>query len=104
MKRIATKLSAFVATLIISSVPVIAAEGSMDRMMGQGQQGQKNECLLVARNCGDQVDSIQERIQRLQGEIARGTDVYTTDELKHLNDKLEDATRTLEFIESNGGA
>jgi hypothetical protein len=104
MKRITTTLSAFVVTLLISALPVIAAEEGMGTTMGQGQQGQKDECLLVARNCGDQVDSIQERIQRLQGEIARGTDVYSTNELNVLNDKLDDAKRTLDFIENNGGA
>jgi peptidoglycan hydrolase CwlO-like protein len=104
MKRITTTLSAFVATLLISVLPSIAFEGSMGTMRDQGQQGQKDECLIVARNCGNDVDSIQERIQRLQGEIARGTDAYTPGELKILNHELEDANETLVVLQTNGGA
>ena len=106
MKRITTTLSAFVATLLIASIPVLADEGSMSTgssgtMM---EQGQKNECLLVSMNCGNQVDSIQQRIDRIQGELNRGSEVYTPEELKRLNNELEDANRTLEFITTNGGA
>lgn len=104
MKRITTTLSAFVATLLISALPVVAAEGDMGSMTEQGQQEERNECLLASLNCRDQVDSIQQRIDRLQGEIARGTDVYSADELRELNQKLDDANRTLDFIMNNGGA
>ena len=103
MKKVTATLSALVATLLISSLPVLGEEGGMGKTMDQGQQSEKNECLLVSRNCGDQVDSIQQRIDRIRGEIARGSDVYTTSELQSLRDKLEDANRTLELIMSNGG-
>jgi len=104
MKRITSTLSALAATLLIASLPALAAEGTMGRTMEQGQQDQKNECLLVSMNCGSQVDSIQERIDHLRGEISRGTDVYTPSELRRLNDKLQDANRELDFIMNNGGA
>jgi peptidoglycan hydrolase CwlO-like protein len=104
MKRITTILSTLVATLLISAMPVVADEGSWGTMIEEGQQSEKNECLLASLNCGNQVDTIQQRIDRLQGEIARGTDVYSADELKTLNDKLEDANRTLEFMMNDGGA
>lgn len=104
MKRILPTVSAFAATLLIASLPVIAEEGSMGRMMEQGQQDQKNECLLASLNCREQTDSIQQRIDRLQGEIARGRDVYSDGELRVLNQKLEDANKEMDFIMNNGGA
>jgi len=86
---------------IVAALPALAEEG-MGNTMDQNQQGPKNECLLYARNCADQVDSIQQRIDRLRGEIARGSDVYTKDELRRLNKQLDDAIRILE-AESFGG-
>jgi len=59
------------------------------------QTQQKDECLLVAKNCPDSVDSIQQRIEKLQHEIGRGADVYTSDELQILKQKLDDATSIL---------
>jgi len=81
---------------MIVAVPVLADESSMNGKFEQGQQTEKNECLLVAMNCGNQVDSIQQRIDRIKGEISRGSDVYTNDELRTLNRELEEAVKILE--------
>lgn len=102
MRSIIKKLTLLAAALMIMAVPVLADEGSMDRMMEQGQQTDKNECLLVAVNCGNQVDSIQQRIDRLRGEIARGSDVYSADELRRLNRQLEEANRLMEELSFGG--
>lgn len=104
MKRIMTTLSSVVATLLIAALPSVADEGAMGTTMEQGQQENRDECLLASLNCRGQVDSIQQRIDRLRDEIARGTDVYTADELSVLNQKLEDANRSLDFLMNNGGA
>ena len=102
MRCIIGKLTLLAAALLILSVPVLADEGAVDKMIDQGQQVNKNECLLVAKDCGNQVDTIQERIDRIKGEISRGTDVYTNDELRRLNRELEEANKTLEE-QSYGG-
>ena len=47
-------------------------------------------------NCANQVDTIQQRIDRIQGEISRGSAVYSTEELKSLNRELEDAIKLQE--------
>ena len=98
MRRIIRRISLLAAALMIMAVPVLAEEGAVMPSMESGEQGVKNECLLVARNCGDQRDSILERIDRLQSEIKRGTDVYTNDELKRLQDKLDDTNKNLNEI------
>ena len=70
--------------------------------MGQpDQQVQKDECLLVAKNCP--TDSIQERIQRIQAEIGKGTDVYSSDELIRLQRELDVAQKLLDFETTNTG-
>jgi hypothetical protein len=98
MKRIVRKLALLTAALMLIAVPVLAEEGVVMPKMEPAEQGVKNECLLVARNCGDQRDTIMERINRIQNEIKKGTDVYTNDELNKLQDKLDDANRTLNEI------
>lgn len=103
MRKLSTRLALLAASLMIMVVPVLADEGMMGQTMDpEQQQGGKNECLLVARNCANQVDSIQERIERIQGELSRGTDVYTKDELRRLQNQLDDAKRDLDSITQGG--
>jgi TolA-binding protein len=102
MRSIFKRISLLAAALMIVAVPALADEGSMDSRIGQGQQNVKDECLLVAKNCGDQLDTIQERINRINGEISRGTDVYTNEELRTLERQLDDAHKTLEELSAGG--
>jgi hypothetical protein len=102
MRHIAKRIALLAAALMIVAVPVLADEGAMDSTIVPGQQVEKNECLLVAKNCGDQVDTIQERIDRIKGEISRGSDVYTNDELRTLNRELDEANKTLEGLSFGG--
>jgi hypothetical protein len=102
MRSIIKKMTLLAAGLMIIAVPALADEGAMDRMLNQGQQVDKNECLRVAINCGNQADSIQQRIDRIEGEIAMGTAVYTNDELRRLNRQLEEATKTLNVLSVGG--
>jgi peptidoglycan hydrolase CwlO-like protein len=100
MKCIVGRITLLASALMMFAVPVLADEAAMDRLIEQ-QRG-KDECLLVAMNCKDQVDSIQQRIDKIKKEIGRGTSVYTNEELKKLNRELDEATRNLEEI--NTGA
>jgi peptidoglycan hydrolase CwlO-like protein len=98
MRNIVKRLSLLAAALMILAVPVLAYEGTGIPMTNENSNKDKNECLLVARNCTNQVDSIQERITKIRKEISRGEAVYTKDELRQLNNKLEEANKTLEYI------
>ena len=69
--------------------------------MTKERGGAKDECLLVARNCGGDADSIQQRIGRLKAEIAKGTDVYTPGELRKLQSDLDKATNLLNYLQNN---
>jgi hypothetical protein len=102
MKQIISKIAIPMAALVMSAMPVFADElGS--RMPDQGQPVQKDECLLVSKNCSDNVDSIQQRIQRLSHEIGKGTAVYTRDELRRLNYQLQEENKLLHDITTSGG-
>jgi len=58
------------------------------------------ECEMLLRNCVQEVDSIQQRIMKLQIEIKeKGANTYTLEELKTLNMKLKEANETLRVLE-----
>ncbi|MDA8413766.1 MAG: hypothetical protein M0023_08250 [Desulfobacteraceae bacterium] len=62
----------------------------------------KDECLLAAKNCKDQVDSIQQKIKRINTEIKKGKKVYSAEELKKLQQKLKEADDILNNLEKPG--
>jgi hypothetical protein len=97
MKAIALKISTMFAAILLSVLPALAG-GDMSTGMNQEQQGQKDQCLLMAMNCGDRIDTIQQRIGRISHEISKGSAVYTRDELRQLDSQLNDARRTLENL------
>ncbi|GFO70387.1 hypothetical protein GMLC_39660 [Geomonas limicola] len=82
MLRKATVLA--VAAVVLSGVPALAQN--------------KDECLLASRNCSDQVDTIQQKMARLNGEIAKGTKVYTAQDLKVLQGKLREVNAQLDDL------
>jgi hypothetical protein len=96
MKRLFTIIGIVATSVLLTSAQLFAAEEAF-----KGEVN-KNECLLISRNCTDSVDSIQQRIDKLNKEISKGTDVYTKDELENLKTKLRDTERTLDFMEYGG--
>ncbi|MBJ6751879.1 hypothetical protein [Geomonas anaerohicana] len=100
MKGIVRKLGFLATVTIISALPV-AAETGMG--MSGGDNVQKDQCLLVAQTCRDSVDSLQQRIERLEREIGKGTSVYTKEELNSLEFQLRDAIQNMEVL-TRGGA
>ena len=85
MKRTAILLLA--AFLTTATVPAFAADKSA-----------KDECLLASKDCKSSVDSIQQKIKKLQAEIKKGNKVYTADEIKKLDAKLKEANDMLDNL------
>jgi len=85
MKKVSLLLIA--AFVMSGSVSVFA----MDNMS-------KDECLLMSKNCKDQVDTIQQKVKKLNTEIKKGKKVYTTAELKTLQDKLKETNDMLDTL------
>ena len=75
-----------VAALVMSSSMAVFAMEGMD----------KNECLTMSMNCKGEVDSIQQKMKKLNAEIKKGKKVYTAEELKTLNAKLKEANALLD--------
>jgi hypothetical protein len=92
MRRLTTILTVLAASLLFTGSTLTAAEEEYGAKEG------KDECLLVAMNCEQSVDSIQMRIERLNNEIAKGTAVYTVDELNILKKKLDDIYKDLDTL------
>ena len=100
MERLISRFAVLTAAVLISSMPVLAGDKGMGTSMEE--RTQKDECLLVARSCRTSVDSIQQRIDRLDREISRGSSVYSQEELRSLKYQMMDATRTLEVLLEGG--
>jgi hypothetical protein len=101
MKRILLFVTAVAASLLLNAASVLNA-GEYEPWNDPSYTQQKDECLLIAKNCPDEVVSVQQRIDKLNAEIAKGTDVYTVDELNVLQIKLDNAYKTLEFMKNEG--
>ncbi|MSN27253.1 MAG: hypothetical protein GJV46_15485 [Geobacter sp.] len=97
MKRIATLFTAVLISLMPVVMPVFADETSTTGPSGQQDQ-EKDECLLLARKCGNSAVSIQDKIEKLKEEIAKGRAVYTAEELSNLKQKLDEVSKTLDFL------
>jgi len=87
MKRIAILVMA--AFMMSVAVPVFAADMTKD---------QKDQCLLASKECKTEVDSIQQKIKKLNAEIKKGKKVYSADEIKKLNAKLKEAEDMLDNL------
>lgn len=99
MKKILFLAFTVMITLSVNIMPVFSDESGASESSDQAPQ--KDECLLAAKNCGNRVVSIQDKIERLKGEIAKGTKVYTPEELNVLKQKLEEVNKTLDFLMEN---
>lgn len=87
MKKI---ISVIVAACIMSAaVPLLAAEMPKE---------EKDQCLLASKNCATAVDSIQQKIKKLKSEIKKGKKVYSAEEIRKLEDKLNEAEALLDDL------
>lgn len=90
MKKIVILMMAAFLTSV--SVPAFAAEAT---------KSTKDECLLASKDCKNDVDSIQQKIKKLQTEIKKGNKVYSADEIKKLDAKLKEANALLDNLLAN---
>lgn len=81
-----TVLVILAASLFALAAPVLAEEMHQHGAPHQTQDEQcARECDLLLKDCAQEVDSIHDRIQKLQSAIKeKGADTYTQEELKLL--------------------
>ena len=87
MKKIV--LAVMAACIMSASIPALAAEMTKE---------EKNQCLLASKNCANQVDSIQQKIRKLNKEIKKGKKVYSAEEINTLQQKLKEAETLLDDL------
>jgi hypothetical protein len=85
--------------MLVAVLLAVSVAAESDMKMQSAEPRQKDICLLAAMNCANESDTFQQRIERLQHEIQKGTDVYTPDELNILNRQLLDKKRELHDLE-----
>lgn len=99
MKKIAVLLCA--AFMMSATVPAFAAEKAAAPAAAEHKKmtkEEKDQCLLASKGCIAEVDSIQKKIKKLQAEIKKGTKVYSADEIKKLQEKLDEADKMLDLL------
>ena len=80
------------ATVLFAALPVLAApscpvsSNEFDKLV---QSNIQNQCLLVAKNCAGESDTVQQRVNQLRMEIAKGGYVYSPNELRMLREQLQ---------------
>lgn len=85
-----------VALGLFGAMPVLAAEHEGMKM--DSHEGMKMDTSDGMRECALQAESIQQKIRRLDAEIAKGSKKYSAEELKNLESKLKEANDTLEIL------
>ncbi len=92
MKKIVTLIFSMAFILMLSAIKIVGAEqcpvpsGEFDKLV---QSNFKNQCLIVAKNCVNESSTVQQRVNELRVEIAKGQDVYTPNELRALKEQLQ---------------
>jgi len=92
MKRIVTIISVLMAYMLFSAIAILGVENYPVPFGSYGkgvQSNQKNQCLLVAKNCATESDTVLQRVNDLRKEIAKGHRVYTPTELNMLREQLK---------------
>jgi hypothetical protein len=82
-------LSVFYSTAVFSEEKTTGLPNDYSQFRTYQLKGQKDECLIVAKNCIGGNETVMKRVDRLNREIEKGSAVYTPEELKSLQDQLK---------------
>jgi hypothetical protein len=92
MRRVIFVLLVLIAGIAVHVLPVLSGDDDNAK--------NKDECLLITTQCGTSAQSIQDKIDRIKREIAKGTTVYSPEELRALKQALDEVNKTLDFLGS----
>jgi len=56
-------------------------------------------CNLAAQNCLNKADILQKRIKKLNAEVKKGTKTYSAEDLKKIEQKLQETQDALDKVE-----
>ncbi len=78
-----------VSLLASTAVPVFA-----------GTAQEKESCAIAANNCLNKADILQKRVKKLKAEIRKNKSKYSLEDMKVLEQKLQDTMDQLDKIEA----
>lgn len=93
MKKLLFMLVLVVAAMLNSRMAYSAEKGagvpdSYDQYKSYELNGQKDQCLVEAKNCTGGADTVLKRVERINREIGKGSAVYTPEELQNFQEQL----------------
>lgn len=70
-------------------------------MLAYSQQTPEEKviCNIAAQNCLNKADILQKRVKKLQAEVKKGTNKYSAEDLKMIEQKLQETMDQLDKIE-----
>ena len=86
-----------VAVMVMAAFMMSAAMPAFAEMTKE----EKDQCLLASKSCMTEVNSLQQKMKKLNAEIKKGKKVYSVEELKKLQDKLKEAEEILDKLNAN---
>lgn len=89
-------------TLIAVLTAVALSATTMAFAQDAPKANAKDECLLASKGCMNEVDSIQQKLKKINAEIKKGKKVYSAEELKKLEQKLKEANEILDSLSKPG--
>jgi uncharacterized protein YlxW (UPF0749 family) len=87
MKKIVLMISA--ALLVSASMPAFSDQTPEEKVI----------CNLAAQNCLNKADVLQKRVKKLKTEVNKGTRTYSAEDLKKIEQKLQDTMDLLDKVE-----
>ena len=87
MKKIVIMITA--ALMVSASMPAFSQQTPEEKVI----------CNLAAQNCLNKVDILQKRINKLHAEVNKGTTKYSAEDLKKLEQKLQETQDMLDKME-----
>ncbi|MGD0584859.1 MAG: hypothetical protein ABSA86_03660 [Oryzomonas sp.] len=80
----------FIAALMLSAtMPAYSQETHQEEV----------SCELAAKNCLNRVDILEKRIKKLNAEVKKGSKTYSAEDLKKIEQKLQETKDLLDKIE-----
>jgi len=83
---------------VIMTIAAVVTSTTMP-VYSQQTPEEKVVCNLAAQNCLNKADLLQKRVKKLQGEVKKGTKAYSAEDLKKLEQKLQETQDLLDKIE-----
>ncbi len=78
------------ATLLVSaSMPAFSNQTPEEKII----------CNLAAQNCLNKADILQKRVKKLKAEVNKGTKKYSAEDLKKIEQKLQETMDLLDKVE-----